>query len=129
MCGIMKVKKVKCQEMKGYETFNTGSRQSRDRRRWREEKKSAGSTLFFSTEGAREGVKKRFFFLRPSVKPVQKSPIFRTQKVHFRLQNLILGPGRHPPPFQNLVLEKNFFFNAFLQVLRLFVQLCINVLA
>ena len=48
MCGIIKVKS----KLLKRESFETGSWQSGDRKRWREEKKSAGFTLFLHSRRA-----------------------------------------------------------------------------
>ena len=55
MCGIIKVKS----KLSKRESFKTGSWQSGDRKRWREEKKSAGFTLFLHSGRASKNKKKR----------------------------------------------------------------------
>ena len=53
MCGIIEVKS----KLSKRESFKTGSWQSGDRKRWREEKKSAGLTLFLHSGRASKNKK------------------------------------------------------------------------
>ena len=111
MCGIIKVKS----KLSKRESFKTGSWQSGDRKRWREEKKSAGFTLFLHSGRASKKQKKRknVSFKRLSPKSViptysknlkklifaEKLNIIRP-KTSFLCPNLVFRTWT-PPPSQH----------------------------